>query len=189
MSKAGVSPNISKENSAGKSKENSQGNSGNNNEEKPQDIPEKPENNNTNSSGKINDAKLKDGQFTGIAQGFSGPITVRVTITNGLISGVEIISHSDDAPYFAKAMAVISRILGKPGKTVDTVSQATYSSRGIIGAVNNALSKAELYQTNLIKNKKNQKKKIQKRKIWKKKIRIITRKIMTRMTHKKLTTL
>ncbi|MDU5809364.1 MAG: FMN-binding protein, partial [Finegoldia magna] len=37
---------------------------------------------------------------------------------------------------------VISRILGKPGKTVDTVSQATYSSRGIINAVNNALSKA-----------------------------------------------
>ncbi|MDU5700217.1 MAG: FMN-binding protein [Finegoldia magna] len=142
LSKAGVAPNISKGNSAGNSKENSQGNSGNKNEEKPQDNLEKPENNNTNSAGKINDAKLKDGQFTGIAQGFSGPITVRVTITNGLISGVEIISHSDDAPYFAKAMAVISRILGKPGKTVDTVSQATYSSRGIIGAVNNALSKA-----------------------------------------------
>ncbi|MDU2640016.1 MAG: FMN-binding protein, partial [Finegoldia magna] len=142
LSKAGVAPNISKENSAGNSKENSQGNSGNKNEEKPQDIPEKPENNNTNSSGKINDAKLKDGQFTGIAQGFNGPITVKVTITNGLISGVEIISHSDDAPYFAKAMSVISRILGKPGKTVDTVSTATYSSRGIIGAVNNALSKA-----------------------------------------------
>ena len=142
LSKAGVAPNISKENSAGNSKENSQGNSGNKNEEKPQDIPEKPENNNTNSSGKINDAKLKDGQYTGVAQGFSGLITVRVTITNGLISGVEIISHSEDAPYFAKAMAVISRILGKPGKTVDTVSQATYSSRGIIGAVNNALSKA-----------------------------------------------
>ena len=142
LSKAGVAPNISKGNSAENSKENSKGNSGNNNEEKPQDIPQKPENNNTNSSGKINDAKLKDGQFTGIAQGFSGPITVRVTVSNGLISGVEIISHSDDAPYFAKAMAVISRILGKPGKTVDTVSQATYSSRGIIGAVNNALSKA-----------------------------------------------
>ena len=142
LSKAGVAPNISKENSAGNSKENSQGNSGNKNEENPQDIPEKPENNNTNSSGKINDAKLKDGQYTGIAQGFSGPITVRVTVSNGLISGVEIISHSDDAPYFAKAMAVISRILGKPGKMVDTVSTATYSSRGIIGAVNNALSKA-----------------------------------------------
>ena len=142
LSKAGVAPNISKENSAGNSAGNSQENSGNKNEGKPENNPEKPENNNTNSSGKINDAKLKDGQYTGIAQGFSGPITVRVTITNGLISGVEIISHSDDAPYFAKAMAVISRILGKPGKEVDTVSTATYSSRGIINAVNNALSKA-----------------------------------------------
>ena len=144
LSKAGVAPNISKENSAGNSKENSQGNSGNKNEEKPKEKEKnkKENNSNTNTSEKIGDAKLKDGQYTGVAQGFSGPITVRVTITNGLISGVEIISHSDDAPYFAKAMEVISRILGKPGKTVDTVSQATYSSRGIIGAVNNALSKA-----------------------------------------------
>ena len=145
LSKAGAAPNISKENSAGNSAGNSQENSGNKNEGKPENNPEKPEkenNSNTNSSEKINDAKLKDGQYTGIAQGFSGPITVRVTITNGLISGVEIISHSDDAPYFAKAMAVISRILGKPGKEVDTVSTATYSSRGIINAVNNALSKA-----------------------------------------------
>ena len=144
LSKAGVSPNISKENSAGNSKENSQGNSGNKNEEKPKEKEKnkKENNSNTNTSEKIGDAKLKDGQYTGVAQGFNGPITVKVTITNGLISGVEIISHSDDAPYFAKAMEVISRILGKPGKTVDTVSQATYSSRGIIGAVNNALSKA-----------------------------------------------
>ena len=139
LSKAGVAPNISKE----KSKNSKEKSSGNKNQEKENNKKQNnPENNNTNSSSKINDAKLKDGQFTGIAQGFSGPITVRVTITNGLISGVEIISHSDDAPFFAKAMAVISRILGKPGKTVDTVSTATYSSRGIIGAVNNALSKA-----------------------------------------------
>ena len=134
LSKAGVKPNESKENSKPEKGK----------EEKPKEKEKnkKENNSNTNTSEKIGDAKLKDGQFTGIAQGFSGPITVRVTITNGLISGVEIISHSDDAPYFAKAMSVISRILGKPGKTVDTVSQATYSSRGIIGAVNNALSKA-----------------------------------------------
>ena len=140
LSKAGVAPNISKE----KSKNSKEKSSGNKNQEKennkkPQNNPE---NNSKTNSGKINDAKLKDGQYTGVAQGFSGPITVRVTIADGSITNVEILSHSDDAPYFAKAMAVISRILGKPGKTVDTVSQATYSSRGIINAVNNALSKA-----------------------------------------------
>ena len=143
LSKAGVAPNISKE----KSKNSKEKSSGNKNQEKdnnknPEKQPEKENNSNTNNSGKINDAKLKDGQYTGVAQGFSGPITVRVTIANGSITNVEILSHSDDAPYFAKAMSVVSRILGKPGKTVDTVSQATYSSRGIINAVNNALSKA-----------------------------------------------
>ncbi|MFN2101896.1 FMN-binding protein [Finegoldia dalianensis] len=141
LSKAGVAPNISKE----KSKNSKEKSSGNKNQEKennkkPQNNPEN--NSKTNNSSKINDAKLKDGQYTGVAQGFSGPITVRVTIANGSITNVEILSHSDDAPYFAKAMSVVSRILGKPGKTVDTVSQATYSSRGIINAVNNALSKA-----------------------------------------------
>ena len=140
LSKAGVAPNISKE----KSKNSKEKSSGNKNQEKQNNKKQNnPENNSkTNNSSKINDAKLKDGQYTGVAQGFSGPITVRVTIANGSITNVEILSHSDDAPYFAKAMAVVSRILGKPGKTVDTVSQATYSSRGIIGAVNNALSKA-----------------------------------------------
>ena len=140
LSKAGVAPNISNENKPENPRQNNK-EEGKENNKKPQNNPE--DNSKPNSSGKINDAKIKDGQFTGIAQGFSGPITVRVTITNGLISGVEIVSHSDDAPYFAKAMAVISRILGKPGKTVDTVSEATYSSRGIINAVNNALSKAK----------------------------------------------
>ncbi|MSB16577.1 FMN-binding protein [Finegoldia magna] len=140
LSKAGVAPNISNENKPENPRQNNK-EEGEENNKKPQNNPE--DNSKPNSSGKINDAKIKDGQFTGIAQGFSGPITVRVTITNGLISGVEIVSHSDDAPYFAKAMAVISRILGKPGKTVDTVSEATYSSRGIINAVNNALSKAK----------------------------------------------
>ena len=140
LSKAGVAPNISKE----KSKNSKEKSSGNKNQEKQNNKKQNnPENNSkTNNSSKINDAKLKDGQYTGVAQGFSGPITVRVTIANGSITNVEILSHSDDAPYFAKAMAVVSRILGKPGKTVDTVSQATYSSRGIINAVNNALSKA-----------------------------------------------
>ena len=33
-------------------------------------------------------------------------------------------------------------MLGSPGKSVDTVSGATYSSRGIIDAVRNALSSA-----------------------------------------------
>ena len=91
LSKAGVAPNISKE----KSKNSKGKSSGNKNQEKENNkkTQNNPENNSKTNSGKINNAKLKDGQYTGVAQGFSGPITVRVTITNGLISGVEILSH------------------------------------------------------------------------------------------------
>ena len=90
----------------------------------------------------IGNKDLKDGIYTGSGQGFNGPIRVRVTISKGSITNVEILSHSDDNPYFGRARSVISKILGKADKSVDTVSGATYSSRGILDAVRNALSKA-----------------------------------------------
>ena len=103
-------------------------------------------------------ANLNDGVYTGSGQGFNGPIRVRVTVSGGNITNVEILSHSDDAPYFNSAKAVIGRLLGKPGKSVDTVSGATYSSRGIIYAVRNALAnagKTNITNTNSNTNKPN----------------------------------
>ena len=90
----------------------------------------------------IASANLNDGVYTGSGQGFNGPIRVRVTVSGGNITSVDILSHSDDAPFFNRAKAVIGRLLGSPGKSVDTVSGATYSSRGIIDAVRNALAGA-----------------------------------------------
>ena len=90
----------------------------------------------------IASANLNDGVYTGSGQGFNGPIRVRVTVYGGNITSVDILSHSDDAPFFNRAKAVIGRLLGSPGKSVDTVSGATYSSRGIIDAVRNALAGA-----------------------------------------------
>ena len=90
----------------------------------------------------IGSANLNDGVYTGSGQGYNGPIRVRVTVSGGNITNVEILSNSDDAPFFNRAKAVIGRLLGSPGKSVDTVSGATYSSRGIIDAVRNALSGA-----------------------------------------------
>lgn len=103
-------------------------------------------------------ANLNDGVYTGSGQGFNGPIRVRVTVSGGNITNVKILSHSDDAPYFNRAKAVIGRLLGKPGKSVDTVSGATYSSRGIINAVRNALAnagKTNITNTNSNTNKPN----------------------------------
>ena len=85
---------------------------------------------------------LEDGSYIGNGQGFGGNIRVRVTVSGGKVSNIELLSHRDDAPYINWAKdGVIPSILS--GSTsVDTVGGATYSSRGIIDAVANALSKA-----------------------------------------------
>lgn len=84
-----------------------------------------------------------DGTYTGSAKGFGGTITVRVTIKDGKISSISVVSASGEgSSYLARAKSVIGRIIGKQSTNVDAVSGATYSSNGIIKAVRNALKKA-----------------------------------------------
>ncbi len=85
----------------------------------------------------------QDGTYTGTAQGFGGDITVEVTIREGKLSRIRIVSASgESSSYLNRAEAVISRVLGNGSPNVDTVSGATYSSNGILNAVKRALSKA-----------------------------------------------
>ena len=87
----------------------------------------------------------KDGTYTGSAQGFGGSIKMQVTIKDGKITSISVISASGEtSSYFAKAKSVISKMLSKQSPNVDTVSGATYSSRGIINAVKKALSQAAI---------------------------------------------
>ncbi|MCD8335141.1 MAG: FMN-binding protein [Clostridiales bacterium] len=84
-----------------------------------------------------------DGTYTGSARGFGGIIKVQVTIKDGKITSIQVLSHSGEtASYFNKAKAIISRILKAQSPNVDTVSGATYSSTGIREAVKAALKKA-----------------------------------------------
>lgn len=86
---------------------------------------------------------LKDGTYTGEGTGFGGRICVTVTIVKGKITNIVVTEHSQETPsYFAKAMAVVQRILEAQSPNVDTVSGATYSSNGIREAVIQALKKA-----------------------------------------------
>lgn len=85
---------------------------------------------------------LKDGTYRGSAYGFKSTITVDVTIKGGKITNIEIVSENDDASYFNRAKAVINSVLKKQSTSVDTVSGATYSSKGILMAIKNALTKA-----------------------------------------------
>ena len=83
---------------------------------------------------------LEDGVYKGTGTGYAGDITVSVLIKDKQIVSIDILSSSDDAAFFTRAKAVIDKIIEGQTLDVDTVSGATFSSRGIISAVKNALT-------------------------------------------------
>jgi polyferredoxin len=86
----------------------------------------------------------KDGTYQGSGTGFRGTTTVKVTVKNGQISDVAVISYQDDGQYFNKAFSTISaNVISTQNGAVDVVSHATYSSNGIIEAIKAALAKAK----------------------------------------------
>ena len=83
---------------------------------------------------------LEDGVYKGTGTGYAGDITVSVLIKDKQIVSIDILSSSDDAAFFTRAKAVIDKIIEGQTLDVDTVSGATFSSRGIVSAVKNALT-------------------------------------------------
>lgn len=91
----------------------------------------------------VTEGGYKDGTYQGSGTGFGGTITVQVTVSGGKITAVDILSASGETgSYFASAQGVVSKVLSSQSPNVDAVSGATYSSNGIIQAVQNALSQA-----------------------------------------------
>ena len=70
---------------------------------------------------------LADGVYKGYATGFSGPVTVAVTIMDKKITSIDILSSTDDEAFFNRAKSVIDRIISSQSLDVDAVSGATYS--------------------------------------------------------------
>ena len=83
---------------------------------------------------------LEDGVYKGTGTGYAGDITASVLIKDKQIVSIDILSSSDDAAFFTRAKAVLDKIIEGQTLDVDTVSGATFSSRGIISAVKNALT-------------------------------------------------
>lgn len=85
-----------------------------------------------------------DGTYEGTGTGFGGDVVLSVTVADGKISSIEVVSASgEDAAYFSMARELLDKIVKKQSADVDTVSGATFSSHGIIDAVTAALQKAE----------------------------------------------
>ncbi len=81
-----------------------------------------------------------DGTYIGTGQGFRGETKTEVTVENGNITDITIVSYEDDNEYFNRAKdAIISEIIENQDINVDAVSGATFSSNGIMEAAADAL--------------------------------------------------
>ncbi|MBQ9544819.1 MAG: FMN-binding protein [Clostridia bacterium] len=88
-------------------------------------------------------AKLRDGVYRGSAQGYRGQVSVTVTVKDGRIKDITVDSHNDDANYFRMAKnRIVPEIISSQDTGVATLTGATFSSKGIIDAVKNALGSA-----------------------------------------------
>ena len=89
---------------------------------------------------------LVDGVYTAAAYGYKSDIEVQVTISQGEIVAIDILSQNEDAAYFNRAVGVISSVLAAQSTSVDAVSGATFSSKGILQAINRCLAQAAANQ-------------------------------------------
>lgn len=85
-----------------------------------------------------------NGTYSASAYGYDGDIFVTITIENDKIISIQADSEESDLWYFDSAAdTVISRIISAQSSDVDAVAGATFSSNGIMSAVENALNSAK----------------------------------------------
>ena len=88
------------------------------------------------------ETELAANEYIGEAEGFGGPVKVKVTMDGDKIAKIDVLSHSDtpgicDAAYNTIPQAIIDA----QSTQVDVSAGATFSSKGIMAAVEDALSK------------------------------------------------
>lgn len=82
-----------------------------------------------------------DGVYVGSSRGYGGTVRVQVTMENGSITEIGILDASHETKQFLRrAKRLLTTIVEAQSWEVDAVSEATYTSRGILGAVQNALT-------------------------------------------------
>ena len=90
-----------------------------------------------------NASPYADGVYEGTAEGFGGPVSVEVTIDGGDITGIRLLDVSGEDPaYLTQVESLLDQIMLTQGVNVDTISGATFTSKGLIHAVTEALRKA-----------------------------------------------
>lgn len=88
---------------------------------------------------------IKDGTFTGQAEGFAGDLIVDVTISGGKLSDIQVRPHQE-TPFIADPAieTLVANMLQAQSAQVEVVSGATYTSNALIAAVDQAIQKASI---------------------------------------------
>ena len=94
-------------------------------------------------SGFVREAGFAPGAYEGVGRGYRGPIHVRVQLSPAGIEDIVITGHSEGSyPGDAAMEEILEAILETGSTDLDAVSGASFSSRGFLEAVEDALGKA-----------------------------------------------
>lgn len=100
---------------------------------------------NDNSQTKKNNKKYNDGTYTGVGSGHNFGLEVSVAIKDDKITNIEILSSRETPRYSRMPFQVVpGEIMQSQSTNVDAVSGATETSDGIMMAVADALSQAQI---------------------------------------------
>ena len=90
------------------------------------------------------EGNFQNGIYTGTGEGYRGKVTVTVKVADGKITELVLDDYADDKSYMERAKnRIFQEMISRQNTDVDTVSGATYSSNGLIEAVNKALGNDE----------------------------------------------
>ena len=94
-------------------------------------------------SGSIRNAGFTPGTYEGTGNGRRGPVRILIQLSQAGIDDIVIVSHREDVYPGAAAMEELLEGIIETGSTdMDAISGATFSSRGFLEAVEDALRKA-----------------------------------------------
>lgn len=98
----------------------------------------------TGCSSEVENAIFTAGTYEGQGEGHAGTMVVSVTVSETEIESIEIVEFSDSEFAEGPADQLLKNIIEANSADIDGVSGASMTSRGILQAVNDALSKALL---------------------------------------------
>jgi uncharacterized protein with FMN-binding domain len=84
-------------------------------------------------------ATVRDGEYRGVVRILPVTATVRVAVTAGAITGIDLLRHFHGPDHGAEQ--ILGRVIERQSLAVDAVSGSTYSSKVVLKAIELALKK------------------------------------------------